>query len=110
MLLSVYNCLRPYSQEKTLPTSREESIKTIESAVDSPDRCTNLTTWISNLVPVTISERTKGSITAETAIAMAMRWSARASLMAKPIELVDVSSVNATTKIKKETPNIMEVI
>ncbi|MCM3906461.1 MAG: hypothetical protein ND866_32640 [Pyrinomonadaceae bacterium] len=29
--------------------------------------------------------------------------------MAKPIEVVDVSSVNATTKIKKETPKIMGV-
>lgn len=81
----------------------------MEGAVDSPSACTNLTRWLSNLVPVTISERRNGSITAETAIAVAIRCSAREPLMAKPIDVVDVSSVNDTTKIKKESPNIMGV-
>jgi hypothetical protein len=101
--------LRRYSQEKKLPINSEESSRKIETAVDSPSSWTNLTRWLSNLVPVTISESMKGSITAEIAIAMAMRWSARESLMAKPIEVVDVSSVNARTKTRKEIPNIMGV-
>jgi hypothetical protein len=48
-------------------------------------------------------------VAAETAIVVAMRCSTRAPLIAKPMDVADVSSVTETTIIKNERPNIIGV-
>lgn len=81
----------------------------MEGAVEFPSAWTNLTRWLSNLVPVTSSERIKGIVTAATAIAVAMKSSARDPLIAKPTAMVDVRNDNDTTKTKKLRPNMTGV-
>ncbi len=81
----------------------------MEGAVDSPTPCTTLIRWLSKLEPVTISEKMKGRVTTETAKAVATRCSAREPLIAKAIAVVDVRSVNDTTKVTRERPNMMGV-
>jgi hypothetical protein len=78
-----------------------------EMAVEVLRPCTHLTTWSSNVLPVTAFERRNGSNTVEAAIAVAMVFSARERLIAKPTAVVAERSVSDTTKIKKERPNMM---
>jgi len=78
-----------------------------EMAVEVLRPCTHLTKWSSNVLPVTPFERRNGSNTVEAAIAVATLFSAREPLIAKPTAVVVETSVNDTTKIKKERPNMM---